>query len=173
MWLTTEAQAQDTSGEANTVSLQKNCPALSRIMSQSHSSLSEHDLPHYVAPFTVHPRIPSRGDNPIPPNRGYSYSPCIKEDQFFAQHTIPVRTPRQQPCLRKWKRDEASEGWLHRCSCREKQVQSLREFIALQKIVPCHAHHTVQARENLLRYTLTQTEVEQGRKRRTGETPHK
>ena len=37
------------------------------------SSSSEHDLQHYVPPFKVLPQnqslvLPSRGDNPIPPN---------------------------------------------------------------------------------------------------------
>ena len=33
-----------------------------------------------------------------------------QEGQVFAQCTM--RTPRQHPCLRKWIRDKASEGWL-------------------------------------------------------------
>ena len=48
----------------------------------------------------------------------------------FAQFSIPVRTSLLRPCLRKWMRDKASEGWLCRCVCsREKQVQQLQEFI--------------------------------------------
>ena len=54
----------------------------------------------------------------------------IKDDKFFARKTISVRTSHLRRCLRKRMRDKASEGWLHRCSCRrENQAQSLREFL--------------------------------------------
>ena len=41
-----------------------------RIISHSHSSLSEHDLPHYIAPFPEHPQLPpllpqSHGEDPL------------------------------------------------------------------------------------------------------------
>ena len=63
-------------------------------------------------------------------------------------------------------KDKAPEGWLHRCSCRrEKQVQSLQEFVTPLEKVVCHAHHTFRAQGNLLRHTLTQTEIEQRRTR--------
>ena len=53
--------------------------------------------------------------------RCYFCSPCIKAVHVFVQHTLRVRTPRLYPCLRKWMRDRASEGWLHRCSCRRER----------------------------------------------------
>ena len=40
-------------------------------------------------------------------------------------------------------RDNASDGCLHRCSCRrEKQVRSLQECITLQEKIRRHTHHT-------------------------------
>ena len=76
--------------------------------------------------------------------------------QVFDQHALPVRTSHLHPFLRNWMRDKASEGWLHRCSCkREKQVQSLQGPITLQEKGLCHAHHTFQARGNLLPHTHT------------------
>ena len=177
VWPKTEPHAQS---EAKNVSLKKNSFSFSRVMCHSHSSLSEHDLPHDGAPFPVHPHIPclllpSRGDNPIPPKARTaglfgglatqspltSYEPnAIVEissrllqftmhqgGHVFAQHTIPKRTARLFPCLRKWMGEKASEGWLHRCSCRrEKQVQSLRELVTLNEKVLCDAHHTCSAR---------------------------
>ena len=49
------------------------CLVFLRITPRSNSSLSRHDLQHYVPPFPVLPHIPcllppSRDDNPMPPN---------------------------------------------------------------------------------------------------------
>ena len=99
-------------------------------------------------------RVRSQVMSPAPSLR--SAVVTMHQGQVSAQHTIPVRTPRQHPCLRKSMRGKASECWLHRCSCRrEKQVQSLREFSTLQEKVLCRACHTFQARRNLLRCTHT------------------
>ena len=146
-------------------------------MSHSHSSLSEHDLPHYVAPFPVHlhiPRLPlqSCGVNTHlihgqqdgfvvwltgcePYDRGYFYSPTTKEDRFLLSGQFRGR--HNYTCVfGSFVKDKAPEGWLHRCSCtREKQVQSLGEFITLHEKGLCHAHHTFQARGNLLPHTHT------------------
>ena len=66
--------------------------------------------------------------------------------QVVAQHTVLVRTPQLQLCLRKWMKDKASEGWLHRWSCRrENQMHSLQEFITRLEKVPCQAHLTFEA----------------------------
>ena len=91
-----------------------------------------------------------------------------RRTSFFAQYTIPVRTPRLHPCLRKWMRDEASEGRLDRCICRrEKQVQSQQESLYRRKfdvtLITLSKHGE----------TLTQTEIVQRHERRTEKTPHK
>ena len=67
-----------------------------------------------------------------------------------AQYRIPVRPPQLHPCLPKWMKDKAPEGWLHRCSCsREKQVQSLQGFVTLQEKIPRHIHLTFRAQGDL------------------------
>ena len=60
-----------------------------------------------------------------------------QEGYVSAQYTIPMLTSHLRPCLRKWMRDNASEGCLYRCVCsREKQVQQLQEFITpLEKVL--------------------------------------
>ena len=69
-----------------------------------------------------------------------------QEGQVFAQQIIPVRTSLLSPSLRKWIVDnDASDSWLHRCSCRkEKQVRSLQKFITLKEKILCHTHQRTQ-----------------------------
>ena len=92
-----------------------------------------------------------------------------RRTSFFAQCTIPVRTPRLHLCLRKWMRDKASEGWLHRCFCRrEKQVQSQQESLYRRKFdvtlitLSKHGETYSHKRKSCRRH-----------ERRTGKTPHK
>ena len=98
---------------------------------------------------------------------------CHQGGEAAAYFLIPVRPPQLHLRLRKWMEDKAPEGWLHRCSCsREKQVQSPQGFVTLQEKFPRHIHLTLRAQGDLLQHTHTQTEVEQGHKKRTRATSH-
>ena len=76
-------------------------------------------------------------------------------------------------CLRKFLKDKAPEGWLHRRSCRrEKQVQSLQGPITPQE-KNYVTFISLSERGKTCFDTFTQTEVEYRHKKRTGDTCHK
>ena len=85
--------------------------------------------------------------------------------QGFAQYTTPMRMARLHPCLRKWMRDTASKGWLHRCPCRrERQVQPLQELKTLQENI-CGTFITLSKHRESYCDTLAQAEIEQTNER--------
>ena len=116
--------------------------SISSIMSHSHASWS--DLPPFphperspsvLLPFhsdeqPLDPRTAERSGRLaiLSPLTGYEPNTTVEissaEITLFifhqggessAQYRIPVRPPQLHPCLPKWMKDKAPEGWLHRC----------------------------------------------------------
>ena len=90
-------------------------------------------------------------------------------EQVSVQCTILVRTLQSRLCLRKWMRDKASEGWLHRCSHRrEKQEKHLS--IKWRKF--CVKLISPSKRRGTCRDVLTQTEIDETQEAYRRHIPH-
>ena len=151
-------------------------------MSHSHSPLSEHDVPHYIAPVPDHPHIPiflstvsrwqpnttqSTKSRTVQSLTGYEPNAMVEisstevtpvhhasEGQVFAQHN----SGEDATCAPVYSQVDERQciGRLAFTAAHAEErskCNPCENLITLQEKIPCHAHHTFQAWANLLRCT--------------------